>query len=41
MRPLPSMFPKSPAALEFHRIWKEVSSRATARRGSGVIMKLD
>ncbi|NLX47624.1 MAG: P-loop NTPase [Euryarchaeota archaeon] len=41
MRPLPSMFPQSPAALEFHRIWKEVSSRAIARKGSGVIMQMD
>jgi len=41
MRPLPSMFPSSQAALEFHRIWKEVCARATARKGSGMILKLD
>ncbi len=41
MRPLPSMFPNSPAALELHRIWKEISIRATERRGSGMIVQLD
>lgn len=41
MRPLPSMFPRSPAALEFHRIWKEVSSRSKERRGSGLSLKMD
>jgi MinD superfamily P-loop ATPase len=41
MRPLPSLFPRSPAALAFHHIWREVSGRAVARKGSGVLLKLD
>ena len=41
MRPLPSLFPNSPAALELHRIWKEVSSRAKDRKGSGLVLKLE
>jgi len=41
MRPLPSMFPKSPAALEFHKIWKEVRSRSKERKGSGLSLNLD
>ncbi|HNU36664.1 MAG TPA: hypothetical protein PKJ15_08690, partial [Methanomassiliicoccales archaeon] len=41
MRPLPSMFPNSPAALEFHRIWKEVRSRSKERKGSGLSLKMD
>jgi len=41
MQPLPSMFPDSPAALEYQRIWKEVRSRSKDRRGSGIALKLD
>lgn len=41
MRPLPSLFPRSPAAIAFNRIWREVSKRAVARKGSGVLLKLD
>jgi len=41
MRPLPSMFPRSPAALEFHRIWNQLRSRSKERKGSGLSMKLD
>ncbi|MCX6650872.1 MAG: ATP-binding protein [Methanomassiliicoccales archaeon] len=41
MRPLPSMFPRSPAALEFQRVWQEISKRAVERKGSGILLKLD
>jgi len=41
MKPLPSMFPTSPAALEFHRIWKEVRSRSKERKGSGLSLRLE
>ncbi|MBI0582012.1 MAG: ATP-binding protein [Methanomassiliicoccales archaeon] len=41
MRPLPSMFPESPAALEFHRIWKELRSRSKERVGSGLSLEFD
>jgi MinD superfamily P-loop ATPase len=41
MRPLPAMFPRSPAALELHRIWNEVRSRAKERGGSGLALKME
>lgn len=40
MQPLPSIQPRSPAALEFRRLWKEVSKRTVELKGSGVIMDL-
>lgn len=41
MQPLPAMYPRSPAALEFGRIWGEVSRRALELKGKGLIMRLD
>lgn len=41
MRPLPSMFPDSPAALELHRVWKKVILRSRERKGSGLILKTE
>jgi MinD superfamily P-loop ATPase len=41
MHPLPSLFPNSPAALELHRIWKEIRTGAMERKGSGVVLNLE
>jgi hypothetical protein len=41
MYPLPSLFPNSPAALELHRIWKEIRTGAMERKGSGVVLNLE
>ncbi|MCG7844248.1 MAG: ATP-binding protein [Methanomassiliicoccales archaeon] len=41
MQPLPALYPRSPAALEFRHLWKEVSKRTVELKGSGIIMKLD
>jgi len=41
MRPLPSLFPNSPAALELHRIWKEIRTGAMERKGSGMVLNLE
>lgn len=41
MHPLPSLCPNSPAALELHRIWKEIRTGAMERKGSGVVLNLE
>ncbi len=41
MRPLPSIFPESPAALELRRVWKEISARAREHRGSGLSLRFE
>lgn len=41
MRPLPSLNSRSPAAIEFRHIWKEVNAQVVERKGAGLMMSLE
>ena len=39
MRPLPSLFPDSPAATELHRVWQKISEIDVKRHGNAMLME--
>jgi MinD superfamily P-loop ATPase len=41
MQPLPATYPRSPAALEFSRLWEEVYETTLELKGRGLIVRLD
>lgn len=39
MRPLPSLYPRSPASIELGRIWQQINRKTVERKGNGLLME--